>query len=116
MAASPVPDSPAPSGSTLSGPGPHARTSAPEAARTARAIAAFVADPHESAATAEMHEAVCAYTRRLRDAGLPPEQVVIAVKTVATGAGVTARLRGETESAPLARIVASCITAYYGRA
>jgi cobalamin-dependent methionine synthase I len=116
MTASPVPDSPAPSGSTLSGPGPHALTSAPEAARTARAIAALVADPDGSAAAAEVHEAVCAYTLLLREAGLPPEQVVIAVKAVAKGAGIPSRLRGETESAPLARIVASCITAYYRRA
>jgi predicted methyltransferase len=116
MTASPMPGSPAPSGPRSRAPVPHTLTSAPEAARTTRAIAAFVADPHGRAVAAEMHDAVCAYTRLLREAGLPPEQVVIAVKDVAKDAGIPTRLRGETESVPLARIVASCITAYYERA
>ena len=64
-----------------------------------------------------LHREVCDYVRDLRDRGLPPESVVIAVKSAvhgATGPSPRATERGRRSAELLDRVVRWCIEEYYG--
>lgn len=85
-----------------------------------RAIGAFAAsgDP-EGAAAVAARAAVATWVRRLRDRGVPPERVLIAVKRAARHAlapgldtAVGARPHEDAE-ARLAEVVRWCIVEYY---
>jgi hypothetical protein len=59
-----------------------------------------------------LEEAICEYARRLRDTGLPPEKVVIAIRFAAEKAGLAMPVAGL--AAPLMEtIVSRCIREYY---
>jgi hypothetical protein len=59
-----------------------------------------------------LEDAICEYTRQLRDTGLLPEKVVVAIKHVARTAGV-ADLPGGTAAPLMESIVTKCIQEYF---
>ena len=61
---------------------------------------------------AELREAACAYTRACREAGLPSERVVVAVKAAAAAAGLGHHGLG-ARNPRLERVVRWCIEEYY---
>jgi hypothetical protein len=71
--------------------------------------------PGEAGVSSTLTEAVCDYARYLRDAGLPAEQAVIALKRI-----IQAVIPREFVTDPLRvhdrtrQLVTSCIEAYYG--
>ena len=66
---------------------------------------------HRAAADA-LRDAVFAYTARLRDAGMPPERTLVAVKSVVRdGLAVTSKVLDVDEVVSLA--ASWCIAAYY---
>ena len=88
----------------------------PAGLRSALARAARSRDvrrtPAHDAEWAALEGAVGAYARACRDAGLPPEAALIAVKAAAAAAGMAPRGSGGDGGA-LAAVVQWCIRAYY---
>lgn len=70
----------------------------------------------------EIQREVCAYADELKDLGLPPERVIVAVKRVANEAGlhttrrvVPSSIQLDGKDKLLVDMVGWCIERYYGR-
>jgi hypothetical protein len=59
-----------------------------------------------------LEEAICEYTRVLRNAGAPPEKTLVSVKAAAQAAGIE-RVSYEVQQTTVERIVRWCIREYY---
>jgi len=75
----------------------------------------------DEALTQALQESVCAVVDELKDAGWPPERVIVAVKQVADDAGLHSSRNVLSASAPLTErdvalvhMVRWCIERYYG--
>ena len=66
------------------------------------------------ATVAQLHAAVGEYVNFLRDAGLPPEKVLIAVKRGLGFDELGYRLTNPTHVPIIARAITECIRRYYG--
>ncbi len=66
------------------------------------------------ATSARLHAAICEYVDFLRDAGLPPEKVLIAVKRGLGFDELGYRLTSPGHSALIGRAITECIRRYYG--
>ena len=69
----------------------------------------------QSVGAADVHQKVCAFVRARRDAGDPPERVIVALKDVIDRAAVRGH-RTERQSALVETIIRWCINEYYQRA
>ena len=68
------------------------------------------------ASSARLHAAIGEYVGFLRDAGLPPEKVVIAVKRSLGFDELGYRLPNPVQAPVIARAITECIRRYYGPA
>lgn len=94
------------------GPGAAGAQGVPEGLR--RALVAAAASRDYDAP--ELHEEVCNHVRALRDRGLPPEQVVVAIKSAVrdSTAGLGPYRLARRHSADLLdKVVRWCIEEYY---
>lgn len=65
------------------------------------------------ATASRLHAAICEYVNFLRDAGLPPEKVVIAVKRALGFDELGFRLTHPLHVALISRAITECIRQYY---
>ena len=59
-----------------------------------------------------LHRAVCDFVREARSMGVPPERVIVALKTM-TGNAVRGRVPDERYHALVERVITLCLEEYY---